>query len=104
MMTIEEMRILRRDLGISYHELAIRAGLSFGTVQRVFGGKACTVRRTTLEKLDRAFEQYKKIFSFPLAEERAGRRGKAIAVHEETERYVLKNRSMFILPGEAARS
>jgi len=53
-MTIEEMRERKRELGYSYEQLAEKANLPLGTVQKVLGGFTKAPRRATVEALERA--------------------------------------------------
>ena len=50
-MTLEEMKAKRKELGISYKDLATEADMPLSTVQKIFGGNVKTPRRETLQKL-----------------------------------------------------
>ena len=53
-MTLNEMRRLRIEMGISYKEMAEKAGIPLGTLQKVFGGVTQNPRRETLRKIEEA--------------------------------------------------
>lgn len=54
-MTIEEMRAVKKDMGISYGKLAEISGLPYGTIQKVFTGESAHPRYDTLRALEKAF-------------------------------------------------
>lgn len=51
---VERMRERKREYGLSYGEIAKRAGLPLGTVQKVLGGFTRSPRHETLAALDKA--------------------------------------------------
>ncbi len=53
-MTVDEMRRLRIEMGLSYKELAGKSGLPLGTLQKVFGGITLNPRRATLRRIEEA--------------------------------------------------
>ncbi len=53
-MTVDEMRRLRIEMGLSYKELAGKSGLPLGTIQKVFGGITLNPRRATLRRIEEA--------------------------------------------------
>ena len=54
-MTIEQMRIRKRELGYSYEQIADMAHLPLGTVQKVLGGITKSPRYDTLQALEAVF-------------------------------------------------
>ena len=62
MFTIEEMRQIRNDYGLSYKDIQEGCeGLSISTVQKAFGGFVDKPRRDTIERLSAYFEAFMKI-------------------------------------------
>ena len=57
MMTVEEMKIRKTELGYSYEQISQRSGVPLGTVQKIFGGATKSPRYETLQALSRAFEE-----------------------------------------------
>lgn len=55
MLTINEMKKIRTAKGLSYEEIAKLSGVSVSSVQKLFGGENANPRRTTIEKLNQAF-------------------------------------------------
>jgi len=53
--TIEEMRERKRELGYSYEKIAELADLPVGTVQKVLGGFTKSPRYSTLKALEEVF-------------------------------------------------
>ncbi|MBQ4149236.1 MAG: Uma2 family endonuclease [Clostridium sp.] len=60
-MTLNEMRRLRIEMGISYKEMAEKAGIPLGTLQKVFGGVTQNPRRETLRKIEEALLRERRI-------------------------------------------
>ncbi len=56
MMTIEEMKKRKQDLGLTYAEIAEAADMPLGTVQKILGGFSPHPRRTPLERLNRVLD------------------------------------------------
>ncbi|MBQ3913488.1 MAG: Uma2 family endonuclease [Lachnospiraceae bacterium] len=52
-MTIEEMKIRKKELGYSNKMLAEKSGVPLGTVQKIFGGSTTAPRRATILALSR---------------------------------------------------
>ena len=50
-MTLDEMKIKRVELGLSYKEIAKQAGMPLSTVQKIFGGTTKSPRRESLQKI-----------------------------------------------------
>ncbi len=59
MLSLEEMKKIRIKKGISYEDIARKSGVSVSSVQKLFGGTASNPRRSTLEKLSKAFQDDK---------------------------------------------
>lgn len=53
-MTIDEMKRLKQELGLSYADLSIRSGIPLSTVQKVLSGHTKYPREGTLEALEAA--------------------------------------------------
>ena len=56
MLTIEEMKKRKQDLGLTYAEIADAADMPLGTVQKILGGFSPHPRRTSLERLNRVLD------------------------------------------------
>ena len=56
MMTIEEMKKRKQDLGLTYAEIAEAADMPLGTVQKILGGFSPHPRRASLERLNRVLD------------------------------------------------
>ena len=50
-LTVEELRKLKKTSHYSYREIAEKSGVPIGTVQKVLGGITASPRRDTLEAL-----------------------------------------------------
>ena len=79
-MTIEQMKKVRRDLGLTYSELAALSGLSPGTVQRIFSGVTQMPHRATQKRLSQIFEHWQDIC------------GTGSALRENESRYRLRGK------------
>ena len=55
MMTIEEMKRIKKEKGYSYTQIAQMSGVPLGTVQKVFGGETANPRYDTLQALESLF-------------------------------------------------
>lgn len=55
-MTIEEMKERKRELGYSYEQLAKLAGIPCSTVQKIFGGTTRSPRRSTIKSLEKILQ------------------------------------------------
>lgn len=55
-MTLEEMRKKKRELGLSYEQIAEKSGVPLTTVQKVLGGITKSPRYDTLHALEKAFK------------------------------------------------
>ena len=51
-MTIQEMKDRKRELGLSNEEIALRSGVPFSTVQKIFGGITTSPRSKTIKALE----------------------------------------------------
>ena len=83
-MTIDEMKDIKREHGLTYEDIASRTGVPLGTVTKIFTGASKSPRYTTIEKLSSFFEDlsedtiedryeyYKKNFLPPLSTEHHG--------------------------------
>ena len=56
-MTIEEMKIRKKELGYSNKMLAEKSGVPLGTVQKVLGGITKCPRKRTVEALSSVFSE-----------------------------------------------
>lgn len=57
MLTLDELKERKRQLGLSNKEVAAISGVPLGTVQKVFGGTTGAPRRSTLEILSSALQE-----------------------------------------------
>ena len=55
-MTIQEMKEKKRELGLSNEEIALRSGVPFSTVQKIFGGITTSPRSETITALANFFQ------------------------------------------------
>ncbi len=58
MLTIEEMKERKKQLGYSYQTLSKKSGVPLGTVQKIFGGYSQAPREKTLRLLSEALESH----------------------------------------------
>ena len=56
-MTVEEMKIRKREKGYSYEQIAELSGVPLGTVQKIFSGVTISPRYETLQALERLFSE-----------------------------------------------
>ena len=64
MMTLEEMKKKKKELGYSNQRIAELSGVSFGTVQKIFGGFTETPRHATLAALEKALSHPRVVYSY----------------------------------------
>ena len=55
MLTLNDMKKIRKKKNMSYEEIARNSGVSISSVQKIFGSENSNPRHSTLEKLSRAF-------------------------------------------------
>ena len=55
MMTVEEMKNKKKEMGLTYGQIAERSGVPLGTVQKIFSGDTVSPRYDTLQKLSAVF-------------------------------------------------
>lgn len=55
MLTLNEMKKIRKKKNMSYEEIARKSGVSISSVQKLFGSDDANPRKSTLEKLSKAF-------------------------------------------------
>ena len=77
MLTMTEMKELKRQLGLTNEDVAEITGVSLSTIQKVFGGTVKAPRRGTLEKLSEGFERYEAQRRRETGTGSAGRAGSA---------------------------
>ena len=70
-MTIQTMKEIRKELGISNQELARRTGLPVSTIQRLFSGKTEAPRMHTLRALEKALRAISSVSAEPKEEKGA---------------------------------
>ena len=56
-MTVEEMKIRKREKGYSYEQIAELSGVPLGTIQKIFSGVTANPRYETLQALERLFSE-----------------------------------------------
>ena len=56
MMTVEQMKVRKQEMGYSYAQIAALSGVPVGTVQKVLSGITKAPRHETLQALEKAFE------------------------------------------------
>ena len=54
-MTLEQMKTIKKNFGISAREISEKTDIPFGTVQKIFTGETANPRFNTLLKLDEFF-------------------------------------------------
>ena len=69
-MTIEEMKILKKERGYSYAQISERSEVPLGTVQKIFCGVTKSPRYETIKALERAFYETDSIMGKYLPEEK----------------------------------
>ena len=90
MLTLTEMRELKRQFGMTNEDVAEMTGVALSTVQKVFGGTVKAPRRGTLEKLSEGFEKLSEGF-----EKRASLEGgKSGMVRETAFQYAVEQKHM----------
>ncbi len=65
-MTIEEMRIRRKELHMTLRSLAEQSGVPLPTVQKIFAGTTSSPRYRTLKALERALEPQREVEGYSL--------------------------------------
>ncbi|MBQ3280799.1 MAG: Uma2 family endonuclease [Eubacterium sp.] len=60
-MTIDEMKEIKREHGLTYEDISRKTGVPLGTVQKIFTGVSKSPRFVTIEKLSGFFETLNKI-------------------------------------------
>lgn len=63
MMTLDEMKKRKKELGYSNRRIADLSGVSFGTVQKIFGGYTETPRHETLAALEKVLNPPRIVYS-----------------------------------------
>lgn len=63
MLTLDEMKRKKKELGYSNQKIADLSGVSFGTVQKIFGGYTTTPRHETLVALDKILNRPHVVYS-----------------------------------------
>ena len=56
MLTLDEMKKIRKKKNMSYEEISRKSGVSISSVQKLFGSKDSNPRNATIAKLNKAFE------------------------------------------------
>ena len=56
-MTVDEMKSLKKELGLTGEVIARRAGVPLSTVQKIFSGNTKAPRKLTLEAMEKAFRE-----------------------------------------------
>lgn len=64
MMTLDEMKKKKKELGYSNQRIAELSGLPFGTVQKIFGGVTAAPRHETLAALEQALNHPRVVYSY----------------------------------------
>lgn len=64
MMTLDELKKRKKELGYSNQRIADLSGLPFGTVQKIFGGVTTTPRHETLVALNKALDVPRVVYSY----------------------------------------
>ena len=60
-MTVEEMRIAKKQLGFTNEMIAEKSGVPLATVQKIFAGKTRQPKPYTHQALEEMFEHAEKI-------------------------------------------
>ena len=75
MLTLDEMKLIRKRLNISYEEIAKKSGVSISSVQKIFGSgnsdktKAPNPRHSTIVKLNQAFGMLEQFHGLVLGDD-----------------------------------
>ncbi len=59
-MTIEQMKVRRKELGYSYQQLSEISGVPLGTIQKIFRGETSSPRYATIQALEKALSDKKE--------------------------------------------
>ena len=102
-MTIDEMKKLKAEYGLTGGMIAQRSGVPLGTVQKVFGGVTNTPRKQTIDALERVFleEAAKKRMKYSFSESRSDLVREPVgnySVAEKVRKYTLED--YYALPDE----
>ena len=89
-MTIEEMKIRKKELGYSNETIAQLSGVPFSTVQKVFSGKTSSPRQKTILALEKVLKPSSGV-RYPQAEQ------KADVLHETALAYLHKKQGEYTL-------
>ncbi len=60
-MTIEEMKLIKKEKGYSYEKISELSGVPLGTIQKVFSGKTENPRYDTLLALEELFSKHPRV-------------------------------------------
>lgn len=63
-MTVEEMKVRKRELGYTNELVALKSGIPLGTVQKILSGATKAPRRSTLEALSRVLMREESRFQY----------------------------------------
>ena len=91
-MTIDEMKVLKRERGYTYEQIAEWSGVPLGTVQKIFCGETRYPRYATLQALERVF-RYERISYESQGQQSV--RGKMHMVAEDTVYQVEKRQGEY---------
>lgn len=61
-MTIEEMKVRKKELGYTYEQIAELSGVPLGTVQKIFSGVTESPRYDTLKALEQVFKDDESMY------------------------------------------
>ena len=92
-MTLEEMKMRKRELGLSNETLAQLSGVPFSTVQKIFSGTTESPRQKTIQALEKVLRQPQERTCYPAAEGAPARS----AVREAAAAYPLKKQGEYTL-------
>lgn len=96
-MTIQEMKEIKKEFGISNQEIARKASLSVSTLQRIFSETTKTPRQETLLALERALSAWSSARA-PGSQEAVPLRESALPYEAEQGRYTVED--YYALPDE----
>ena len=57
-MTVEDMKRLKKERGYSYAQMSELSGVPLGTIQKIFSGETSSPRYDTLQQLERIFTEF----------------------------------------------
>ena len=90
-MDIEKMRLRKRELGLTYKDIANRSGIGISAVQKIFAGKVAAPRQKTLDAIDEVL--WPEGISVAL---HTGRRKREVSIGNQSFETIISNDYFYI--------